>query len=90
MTSSPASGSIRHFARNKRLAWVSVLTLGAGAAGVLGAVAMVVSPPSPTSATGTSAANLASGKSRNTGSTLQAASAPATTNNPPVATSGAS
>jgi hypothetical protein len=89
MTSSPASGSTRQLARNKRLAWVSALTLGAGAAGVLGAAA-VVSAPSPTAATGTSAATLASGTSRNTGSTLQAAAAPATTNNPPVATSGAS
>jgi hypothetical protein len=90
MTSSPTSGSTRQVARNKSLAWVSALTFGAGAAGVLGAAAMVVSAPSPTAATGTSAATLASGTSRNTGSTLQAAAAPATTNNPPVATSGAS
>ena len=90
MTSSPTSGSTRQVARNKSLAWVSALTFGAGAAGVLGSAAMVVSAPSPTAATGTSAATLASGTSRNTGSTLQAAAAPATTNNPPVATSGAS
>jgi len=90
MTSSSTSGTTRQFARNKRLAWVSALTLGAGAAGVLGAAAIVVTAPSPTAATGTTAATLASGASRNTGSTLQVAAAPATTNNPPVATSGAS
>ena len=90
LTISPISGSTRQVARNKRLAWVSALTFGAGAAGVLGAAAMVVSAPSPTAATGSTAATLASGTSRNAGSTLQAAAAPATTNNPPVATSGAS
>ena len=90
MTSSPTSGSIRQPARNKRLAWASAITLGAGAAGLLGAAAIVVTVPSPTAATGTTSATLASGTSTNTGSTLQAAAAPATTKNPPVATSGAS
>jgi len=90
MTSSPTPGSPRQLARNKRLAWVSAITFGAGAAGVLGAAAIVVTAPSPTAVTGTTAATLASGTSTKTSSTLQATAAPATTNNPPVATSGAS
>jgi hypothetical protein len=90
MTSSPTSGSTRHLARNKGLVWVSALTFGAGAAGLLGATAIVVTAPGPAAATGATSAALASGTSRSTGSTLQAAAAPATTNNPPAATSGAS
>jgi hypothetical protein len=90
MTSSPTPASPRQLASNKRLVWASAITLGAGAAGLLGAAVIVVTVPSPTAATGTTAATLASGTSRNTGSTLQTAASPATTNNPPVATSGAS
>ena len=83
-------GSAQQLVHTKRLAWVSALTLGAGAAGVLGAAAIVISAPSPNAATGTTATTLASGTSRSTASTLQAAAAPAITNKPPVATSGAS
>jgi len=72
MTSSPTSASARQLARNKGLAWVSAITLGAGAASALGATAIAITLPSPTAATGTSA-------SRTTASTL-AASAPVNTN----------
>jgi hypothetical protein len=91
MSSSPPSGSARQLARNKGLARVSAITLGAGAAGLLGAAAIAVTLPSPTAATSTTASVMAAGASTNTssGSTLQAA-APTTTNIPPVATTGAS
>jgi len=95
MTSSPTSASARQLARNKGLAWVSAITLGAGAASALGAAAIAVSLPSPTTATSASSGALTASASANTseddsGSTLQAAPAPATSNIPPVATTGAS
>jgi hypothetical protein len=46
----PTSGSSRQLARNKGLAWVSALTVGAGAAGVLGAAAIAITLPRPQSA----------------------------------------
>lgn len=119
MNSSPTSGSDRQLARNKGLARISALTLGAGAAGLVGAVAIAVTLPGSTVVSAlksTSASALTSG-STDTGddgstssisgdddstsqsqsqsqsqpqSQAQAGTAPATTNNPPVATSGAS
>jgi hypothetical protein len=93
--SSPSSASARQLARNKGLAWVSAITLGAGAAGALGATAIAVSLPSTTAAATASSATLTANTSTSTneddsGSTQQAAQAPATSNIPPVATSGAS
>jgi hypothetical protein len=95
MTSSPTSGSARQLARNRGLAWVSAITLGAGAASALGATAIAVSLPSPTAASAGSATTLTASRSTSTneddsGSTLQAGSAPTTTNIAPVATTGAS
>jgi hypothetical protein len=96
MTSSPTSGSARALARDKGLAWVSAITLGAGAASALGAAALAVSLPSLTAATGTSSATLSASRSTyanhddESGSSLQAATAPSTTSIAPVATTGAS
>jgi len=103
MSGSPTtgtSGAARQLARNKGLAWVSAITLGAGAASVLGTAAIAFTLASPTAATTASAATAATSASQNTdddesGSTrqaapLQAAPAPATSNNAPVATSAAS
>ena len=95
VSSSPHSASARQLARNKGLAWVSAITLGAGAAGALGAAAIAISLPSTTAATSASSAPLAASTSTNTneddsGSALQAAPAPATSNNAPVATTGGS
>ena len=92
MTSSSTSGSARQLARNKGLAWVSAITLGAGAATALGGAAIVVTLASTTTATGSTAAVTAAGTSTQTssGSQLQAAAAPTTTSIPPVATTGAS
>ena len=56
MTSSPTSASDRQSARNKGLAWVSALTLGAGAASAVGALAIAATLPSPTTAAGTTVA----------------------------------
>jgi hypothetical protein len=53
---SPTSGSDRQRARNKGLAWMSAITLGAGAASTLGAVAIAVTLPGPTVAKPASAA----------------------------------
>ena len=103
MSGSPTtgtSGAARQLARNKGLAWVSAITLGAGAASVLGTAAIALALASPTAATTASAGTSATSTSQNTddgesGSTqraapLQAAPAPATSNNAPVATSAAS
>ena len=95
MRSSPTSSSARQLARNKGLAWVSAITLGAGAASALGAAAIAVTLPSPSASTSASSGAVAASASESTneddsGSTLQAAPAPATSNIPPVATSGAS
>jgi hypothetical protein len=101
VTSSSPSASARQLARNKGLAWVSAITLGAGAAGVLGAAAIAISLPATTAATSASSAPQAASTSTNTntsantneddsGSTLQSAQAPAASNIAPVATTGAS
>jgi hypothetical protein len=88
MMSSPATRPARQHARNRALAWVSAITLGAGAAGVIGAVAIVSTLPGSTAAmSSNSAGTTTSGTS---GSQLQAGKAPTTTSIPPVATSGAS
>jgi hypothetical protein len=102
MSGSPTSGSsgaARQHARNKGLAWVSAITLGAGAASALGATAIALTLPSTTAATtasaGTAATSASQGTGDDSGSTqqaapLQAAPAPASSNNAPVATSAAS
>jgi hypothetical protein len=59
MTSSPTSGSARQLSRNKGLAWVSAITLGAGAASALGAAAIAISLPSPTAITSSTTAAVA-------------------------------
>jgi hypothetical protein len=88
MISSPSSRPARQHARNRALAWVSAITIGAGAASAVGAVAVVANLPGTTSAmSSTTAATTTSGTSA---SKLQAGKAPATTSIPPVATSGAS
>jgi hypothetical protein len=113
VNSSPTSGSDQRLDRNKGLARISALTIGAGAAGLVGAVAIAASLPGSTVA---SALNGASASTQTSGSTatgddgssssssgddgstsqvqpqtqLQSGTAPTTTNNPPVATSGAS
>jgi hypothetical protein len=82
MNSPTTSASARQRARNKGLAWVSAITLGAGAASALGAAAIAITLPSPTAATGTVATgSTATGTTATgtTGSTL-AASAPVNTN----------
>jgi hypothetical protein len=115
VNSSPTSGSDRQVARNKGLARISALTLGAGAAGLVGAVAIAVTLPGSTvvsalkstSASALTSGSTATGDDGSTSSTsgdddstsasqsqsqsqVQAGTAPSTTNNPPVATSGAS
>jgi hypothetical protein len=108
MMSPPSSGSDRQVARNKGLAKISAITIGAGAAGVVGALAIAMTLPSPTATTSASSAHVASsltpaqagdegdddGGSGTTTSTttpqLQPVAPPASTNIPPVATSGAS
>jgi hypothetical protein len=91
MTSSPTSGAARQRARNKGLAWVSAITLGAGAASAIGAAAIAVSLPNQIAATSSTTA-LAANTSTNAAqaSALQAGTAPTTSNVPPVATTGAS
>ena len=85
------SGAARQLARNKGLAWVSAITLGAGAASTLGAVAIAVGLASPASTATTMASNTSTNTSRDdVGSQLQSATAPTTTNSAPVATSGGS
>jgi len=64
VNSSPTPGSDRQLARNKGLARISALTLGAGAAGLVGAVAIAVTLPGSTLAgalKSTSASALTSG-----------------------------
>lgn len=92
MTSSPTSASARQLARNKGLAWVSAITLGAGAAGVVGAAALAVSLPNLTAASSTtvSASSSTATSQDDSGSSLQGSAAPTTTNIAPVATTGAS
>ena len=91
MTSSPTSGAARQRARNKGLAWVSAITLGAEAASAIGAAAIAVSLPNQIAATSSTTA-LAANTSTNAAqaSALQAGTAPTTSNVPPVATTGAS
>ena len=91
MTSSPTSGPARQRARNKGLAWVSAITLGAGAASAVGAAAIAVLLPNhniATSSQTSSAANASTNPAK--ASALQAGTAPATSNLAPVATTGAS
>jgi cytoskeletal protein RodZ len=66
---SPTSGSARQLTRNKGLAWVSAITLGAGAAGAIGAVAIAVTLPQPTTAASVNSAPAASttGQARSNG-----------------------
>jgi hypothetical protein len=95
MITSPTSGSDRQGARNKGLARISALTLGAGAAGLVGAAAIALTLPSPTSATNANGTTVASntftnGSDDDPGSQLQSGTPPATSFLPPVATSGAS
>ena len=92
MTSSPTSASARQLARNKGLAWVSAITLGAGAAGVVGAAALAVSLPHVTTASSAtvSASRSTATNQDDSGSSLQGSAAPTTTNTAPVATTGAS
>jgi hypothetical protein len=54
------SGSNPQAARNKGLAWVSAITLGAGAASTVGALAIAVSLASPTLTSSLSSAPVAS------------------------------
>ena len=64
MNNSHTSGSDRQLDRNKGLARISALTLGAGAAGLVGAVAIAVTLPGSTVASAlksTSASTLISG-----------------------------
>ena len=99
MITSPTSGSDRQDARNKGLARISALTLGAGAAGLVGAAAIALTLPSPTSATNANGTTVASntftnpftnGGDDDSGPRLQSATPPTTSFLPPVATSGAS
>lgn len=99
MTGSSSSDSDRQRARNKGLAAISAITLGAGAAGLVGAVGMALTLPSSTSATNAGAAGVASNtftfttnddSGDDSGSQLQTGTAPTTTTVPPVATSAAS
>ena len=100
MNSSPASSQARQVARNKGLAWVSAITLGAGAASALGAGVIAVSLRSPSTATTASSATTAVSTSTNSedddsglsqqAAPLKAAPAPVTSSRPPVATSAAS
>jgi len=82
MNSPATSASARQLARNKGLAWVSAITLGAGAASALGAAAIAISLPSPTAATGSTATGSTATGSTATGSTAStlAASAPVNVN----------
>lgn len=90
MNDSATSRSARQLARNKGLAWVSAITLGAGAAGALGAVALATSLNSATSQSASAATTSGTSTGTSSSQRLQAATAPTTTTSPPVATSGAS
>ena len=103
VNTSPTSGLDRQLDRNKGLARISALTLGAGAAGLVGAVAIAVTLPGSTvvSALKSASASTLSSGSTATGdddttstsqaqSQLQSGTAPTTTTSPPAATSGAS
>ena len=99
MITSPTPGSDRQGARNKGLARISALTLGAGAAGIVGAAAIALTLPSSTTATNASTATTAgdtftnpftNGNDDDSGSQLQSGAPPAPSFLPPVATSGAS
>jgi len=68
---SPTPASTRQLARNRGLAWVKALTLGAGAAGALGAAAIAATLPGPTATAGvrsTTAASTTAGSSSGGGS----------------------
>ena len=60
MTGSSSSDSDRQHARNKGLAAISAITLGAGAAGLVGAVGIALTLPGATSSTNASAGRVAS------------------------------
>jgi hypothetical protein len=90
MNRPPASKATRQHARNKGLAWVSAITLGAGAASTLGAVAIVTTMHGTTTATSASAVTKSGTSTGSSASQLQSTTAPTTSANPPVATSGAS
>ncbi len=99
MMGSPRSGSDRQRARNKGLAAISAITLGAGAAGLVGAVGIALTLPGATSSTNASDGRVASNTftfttdddtGDDSGSQLQTGTAPTTTTVPPVATSAAS
>jgi len=95
MMGSPSSGSDRQRARNKGLAAISAITLGAGAAGLVGAVGIALTLPGATSSTNASDGRVASNtftftSDDDSGSQLQTGTAPTTTTVPPVATSAAS
>ena len=92
MNDSATPRSARQLARDRGLAWVSAITLGAGAASTVGAVALATTMSSATvsSATVSSATAATTSSTGSSSSQLQAAQAPTTTTNPPVATSGAS
>ena len=91
MTSSLTSGAARQRARNKGLAWVSAITLGAGAASAIGAAAIAVRLPNQ-SAVASSATALAATTSTNAAKAfaLHSGAAPTTSTLAPVATTGAS
>ena len=92
MKSSPTTGAGRQLARNRGLALVSAITLGAGAAGVVGAGAFAFTLASQSASVHTSASVSAVGTSNNasSGTQLSSAGAPSTTKLAPVATTGAS
>jgi hypothetical protein len=95
MSSPPTTASARQHARNKGLAWVSAITLGAAAAGAVGSAAIALALPgaaATTSATTRAAAPSTSTETNqdDSGSSLAPAPAPTTSNVPPVASSGAS
>jgi hypothetical protein len=95
LNGSPIPPSTRQRARSKGLAWVSAITLGAGAASTVGAVALATtlhSAAATSASAATSAGSATQSKTSTSGTApqLQSAKAPTTTSNPPAATSGAS
>jgi hypothetical protein len=90
LASSPTSTAARKRARDKGLAWVSAITLGAGAASAIGVAAFAVTLPSHTAATGTTASSTNTSTNSAQTSSLQGVAAPTTSNNSPVATTAAS
>jgi hypothetical protein len=87
-TTSPPASAARQLARHRGLAWVTAITLGAGAAGALGvAVSTGASLPGAITAASASTSGTTTGS---TAQKLQSTTAPNSTGNAPVATSGAS